>query len=138
LDRTPLLEKSVAENFAPLLKTSMAQLERGTFEVRFGYVDAYPLTVSLRNFSLKISSPPGEYVCGGLQMQIDVGIGPAGDVWATNNWNDHEAALGQVAKPNSTLGGGQGRRGVWYGKTRQDAPNRSGAAAVMELQRFSR
>jgi AraC-like DNA-binding protein len=56
LDRTPLLEKSVVENFAPLLKTSMAQLERGTFEVRYGYVDAHPLTVSLRNFSLKISA----------------------------------------------------------------------------------
>jgi hypothetical protein len=31
-------------------------------------------------------SPPGGYVGGGLQMQVDVGIGPAGDVWVTNNW----------------------------------------------------
>jgi hypothetical protein len=26
-------------------------------------------------------SPPGGYVGGGLQMQVDVGSGPAGDVW---------------------------------------------------------
>jgi hypothetical protein len=53
-------------------------------------------------------SPPGGYVGGGLQMQIDIGIGPAGDVWADNNWLDYKAALGQVAEPLSTLGAGQG------------------------------
>jgi hypothetical protein len=25
-------------------------------------------------------SPPGAYVGGGMQMQVDIGIGPAGDV----------------------------------------------------------
>jgi streptogramin lyase len=59
-------------------------------------------------------SPPGGYVGGGLQMQIDIGIGPAGDVWADNNWLDYKAALSQVAEPLSTLGAGQGVV-VFYG-----------------------
>ena len=59
-------------------------------------------------------SPPGGYVGGGLQMQIDLGIGPAGDVWVDNNWDDYQAALGQVAEPLSTLGAGQGVV-VFYG-----------------------
>jgi hypothetical protein len=59
-------------------------------------------------------SPQGGYVGGGLQMQIDLGIGPAGDVWADNNWLDYKAALGQVAEPLSTLGAGQGVV-VFYG-----------------------
>ena len=59
-------------------------------------------------------SPPGGYVGGGLQMQIDLGIGPAGDVWVDNNWQDYQAALGQVAEPLSTLGAGQGVV-VFYG-----------------------
>jgi hypothetical protein len=27
-------------------------------------------------------SPPGGYVGGGLQLQTDIAVGPAGDVWA--------------------------------------------------------
>jgi hypothetical protein len=50
-------------------------------------------------------SPPGGYVGGGLQMQVDVGIGPAGDVWVTNNWQYYPAALGKVDEALSTLGG---------------------------------
>jgi hypothetical protein len=53
-------------------------------------------------------SPPGGYVGGGLQMQVDVGIGPAGDVWVTNNWQYYPAPLGKVDEALSTLGGGQG------------------------------
>ena len=53
-------------------------------------------------------SPPGGYVGGGLQMQVDIDIGPAGDVWVTNNWQDYQAALGNVPEALSTLGGGQG------------------------------
>ena len=34
-------------------------------------------------------SPPSGYVGGGLQLQVDVGIGPAGDVWVTNNWQGY-------------------------------------------------
>ena len=33
-------------------------------------------------------SPPGGYVGGGLQMQTDIAIDPAGNVWAMNNWQD--------------------------------------------------
>ena len=25
---------------------------------------------------------------GGLRLQVDMGIGPAGDVWVTNNWQE--------------------------------------------------
>jgi hypothetical protein len=52
-------------------------------------------------------SPPGGYVGGGLQLQVDVGIGPAGDVWATNNWQYPPAALGTVDEASQTLGAGQ-------------------------------
>jgi sugar lactone lactonase YvrE len=59
-------------------------------------------------------SPPGGYVGGGLQMQVDVAIGPAGDVWVTNNWQFWPAALEKVDEALSTLGGGQGVV-VFYG-----------------------
>jgi hypothetical protein len=59
-------------------------------------------------------SPPDGYVGGGLQMEVDIGIGPAGDVWATNNWQYYPAALGKVDEALSTLGGGQGVV-VFYG-----------------------
>jgi len=59
-------------------------------------------------------SPPGGYVGGGLQMQVDIDIDPAGNVWVSNNWQDYKAALGQVAEPLSTLGAGQGVV-VFYG-----------------------
>ncbi len=53
-------------------------------------------------------SPPGGYVGGGLQMQVDVGIGPAGDVWVTNNWQDRHVCYGKPEEPLSTLCAGQG------------------------------
>ena len=53
-------------------------------------------------------SPPNGYVGGGLQMQVDIDIDPAGNVWVSNNWQDIGAVLGQVAEPLSTLGAGQG------------------------------
>jgi hypothetical protein len=33
-------------------------------------------------------SPPGGYVGGGLQMQTDLAIDPAGNAWVMNNWQD--------------------------------------------------
>ena len=59
-------------------------------------------------------SPVGGYVGGGLQMQVDSQIGPAGDVWVTNNWQYYPAALGKVDEALSTLGAGQGVV-VFYG-----------------------
>ena len=67
-------------------------------------------------FGFNAISPPGGYVGGGLQMQVDVGSGPAGDVWVTNNRQDYPAALGQVAEPLSALGGVQGVV-VFFGMT---------------------
>jgi len=59
-------------------------------------------------------SPPGGYVGGGLQMQVDIGIDPAGNVWVSNNWQDIRSVLDKVAEPLSTLGAGQGVV-VFYG-----------------------
>ena len=51
---------------------------------------------------------------GGLQIQVDVGVGPAGDFWVTNNWRGYPAALGKVDESMSTLAAGQGLV-VFYG-----------------------
>ena len=53
-------------------------------------------------------SPPGGYVGGGLQLQVDIGIGPAGDVWVTNNWQDDASCYGKPDEGVSTRCGGQG------------------------------
>ncbi|HKF20011.1 MAG TPA: hypothetical protein VKE93_00505 [Candidatus Angelobacter sp.] len=54
-------------------------------------------------------SPPEGYVGGGLQMLTDIGVDPAGNVWAMNNWQDVDVC---VTKPPpealSTRCGGQG------------------------------
>ena len=54
-------------------------------------------------------SPPGGYVGGGMQMLTDIAVGPAGDVWAINNWQDFEICFAK--SPNEALStrcGGQG------------------------------
>ena len=43
-------------------------------------------------------SPPGGYVGGGLQMLTDIAVGPAGNVWAMNNWQDIDGCIGAPAK----------------------------------------
>jgi hypothetical protein len=53
-------------------------------------------------------SPPGGYVGGGLQMQTDLAIGPAGDVWVMNNWQDIDSCFGFPDEVLSTRCGGQG------------------------------
>jgi len=53
-------------------------------------------------------SPSGGYVGGGLQLQVDIGIGPAGDVWVTNNWQDTASCYGTPVEGASTRCGGQG------------------------------
>ena len=54
-------------------------------------------------------SPPGGYVGGGLQLQVDIGVGPAGDVWVTNNWQDTAVCYGNTPEESaSTRCGGQG------------------------------
>jgi hypothetical protein len=59
-------------------------------------------------------SPPGGYVGGGLQMQTDLAIDPAGNVWVMNNWQDIESCFGIPPETLSTLCGGQGVT-VFYG-----------------------
>ncbi len=45
---------------------------------------------------------------------VDVGIGPAGDVWVTNNWQNYLDAMGKVDEAVQTQGAGQGVV-VFYG-----------------------
>ncbi|MEH2569614.1 Vgb family protein [Bradyrhizobium sp. AZCC 2289] len=59
-------------------------------------------------------SPQGGYVGGGMQQLVDIDIGPAGDVWVTNNWDIDAAAFGQASEALSTRGAGQGVV-VFYG-----------------------
>ena len=73
-------------------------------------------------------SPPGGYVGVGLQMQVDVRISPAGDVWVTNNWNDLNGATSpdsRPPRPTSTWGGGSGIT-VIYGVAAPMQPPRMG------------
>jgi hypothetical protein len=53
-------------------------------------------------------SPPGGYVGGGLQMQTDIAVDPAGNVWAMNNWQDIDSCMGTPQEALSTRCGGQG------------------------------
>jgi hypothetical protein len=53
-------------------------------------------------------SPPGGYVGGGLQMQTDLGVDPAGNVWVMNNWQDIDSCIGTPSEALSTRCGGQG------------------------------
>ena len=59
-------------------------------------------------------SPPGGYVGGGLQMQTDLAVGPAGDVWVMNNWQDIDSCFGVPDETLSTRCGGQGVT-IFYG-----------------------
>lgn len=52
--------------------------------------------------------PPNGYVGGGLQMQTDLAISPAGDVWVMNNWQDIDSCFGPPDEARSTRCGGQG------------------------------
>jgi hypothetical protein len=77
-------------------------------------------------------SPPGGYVGGGLQMQVDVDISPSGDVWVTNNWQDIDSCYKNAADALSTRCGGQGVTVVlWNGQAGARAANRSGATSKL-------
>ena len=53
-------------------------------------------------------SPPTGYVGGGLQMQTDIAVDPAGNVWAMNNWQDIDSCFGYANETLSQRCGGQG------------------------------
>jgi hypothetical protein len=60
-------------------------------------------------------SPPGGYVGGGLQMQTDIDVDPAGNVWVMNNWQDIDSCVSKhPEEATSTRCGGQGVV-VFYG-----------------------
>jgi hypothetical protein len=63
---------------------------------------------------------------GSIQMLTDVAIDPAGNVWAANNWNAPEGAVGDPPPyPVSTWGGGSGLT-VIYGVASPVQPPRMG------------
>jgi hypothetical protein len=55
-------------------------------------------------------SPPGGYVGGGLEMQTDLAIGPAGDVWVMDNWQVRDSCFKNTSHDEalSTRCGGDG------------------------------
>ena len=59
-------------------------------------------------------SPRGGYKGGGMQLLVDVSIDPAGNVWASDNWQDPGSCYGQPDEGVSTRCGGQGMT-VFYG-----------------------
>jgi len=59
-------------------------------------------------------SPPSGYIGGGLQMQTDLAIDPAGNVWVMNNWQDIDSCFGTPPEALSTRCGGQGVT-IFYG-----------------------
>ncbi|MFY9843946.1 MAG: hypothetical protein WA718_12115 [Terriglobales bacterium] len=66
------------------------------------------------------------FMGGSIQMQTDVSIDPAGNVWAANNWNNlNGAAAPDPFRPTSTWGGGSGIT-VIYGVAGPVKPPRMG------------
>ncbi len=51
---------------------------------------------------------------GGLQMQTDLAIDPAGNVWVMDNWQDINSCYGNPPEGLSTRRGGQGVT-IFYG-----------------------
>ena len=72
-------------------------------------------------------SPPGGYVGGGLQMQTDLAISPAGDVWVMNNWQDINSCFGVPPEALSTRCGGQGVS-IFFGMAKPVAAPQIGPA----------
>ncbi len=82
-------------------------------------------------------SPPGGYVGGGMQMLTDIAIGPAGDVWTMNNWQDYEMCF--ATSPDEALStrcGGQGVT-IFFGMAKPVAAPQIGPARAVRkaLQR---
>ena len=76
-------------------------------------------------------SPPGGYVGGGLQMQTDLALDPAGSVWVMNNWQDIDSCFGVPDEVLSTRCGGQGVT-VFYGMAKPVRTPQIGPARAAE------
>jgi len=59
-------------------------------------------------FTLSGAGAAGDATLYLLQMQTDLAIGPAGDVWVMNNWQDIDSCFGVPSEVLSTRCGGQG------------------------------
>ena len=88
-------------------------------------------------------SPPGGYVGGGLQMQTDLAVDPAGNVWVMNNWQDIASCFGSPNEALSTRCGGQGVT-IFYGMAKPVARRKSvrlgshnARAVLRSLERMS-
>jgi hypothetical protein len=75
--------------------------------------------------------PPGGYVGGGLQPQTDLAIGPAGDVWLMDNWQNIDSCFGDIDEALSTQCGGQGVV-VFYGMAKPVKAPQIGPARPVE------
>ncbi len=75
-------------------------------------------------------SPLGGYVGGGLQMQTDLAIGPAGDVWVIDNWQDIDSCFGVPDEALSTRCGGQGVT-IFFGMAKPVRSPQIGPAIAM-------
>jgi len=76
-------------------------------------------------------SPPGGYVGGGLQMQTDLAVSPAGDVWVMNNWQDIDSCLSVPDEALSTRCGGQGVT-IFYGMAKPVRSPQIGPARALQ------
>ena len=77
-------------------------------------------------------SPPGGYVGGGLQMQTDIAIDPAGNVWVMNNWQDIASCIGKPQEALSTRCGGQGVV-IFYGMAKPVRAPQIGPAQALRV-----
>jgi DNA-binding beta-propeller fold protein YncE len=76
-------------------------------------------------------SPPAGYVGGGLQLQVDIDIDPAGNVWVGNNWQDVDSCFPGADEALSTRCGGQGVV-IFYGMAKPVRAPQIGPAQPME------
>jgi hypothetical protein len=76
-------------------------------------------------------SPPAGYVGGGLQMQVDIDIDPAGNVWVGNNWQEIDSCFPDAKEALSTRCGGQGVV-VFYGMAKPVRAPQIGPAQSVE------
>ena len=76
-------------------------------------------------------SPPGGYVGGGLQLETGLAIGPAGDLWVMNNWQNLDSCFSGPPEAASTRCSGQGVV-VFFGMAKPVRPPQIGPARALE------
>ena len=76
-------------------------------------------------------SPPGGYVGGGLQLQTDIAVDPAGNVWAMNNWQDIDSCYPNPKRSAfDPLWRPRRCHFLWSGQAGPRAADRSGQATI--------